>query len=86
MFVVVMTIFPISFWSTRDATNYSEVGTEDCPMQPSSETSQPLPKMRCHDPDCQQYFMGNNYTGTNKTMEAKCWEPAVNRSMGSLFN
>jgi len=72
-----MTIFPISFWSTRDATNYSETTeTEDCPMLlSSSDIPKPLPKMRCHEPECQEYlFNSSENAAINKTMEKKCYE------------
>jgi len=64
-----------SFWSTRDATNYSETiqPGEECPMLPSSEVPGPLPKMRCHDPACQEYLFNSSSGNLNATMEKQCY-------------
>jgi len=75
---------PASFWSTRDGTNYSETNPNpnvtnavnalepECPMIPNSEIPGPLPKMRCHDSECQEYLFGGNEP-LNATMEKQCY-------------
>jgi hypothetical protein len=59
--------------------------TNDCPFLPSSETAQPLPQMKCHDPLCLSYFGNYSLSTKNEEMEQRCWLPAENRSLGSLF-
>jgi hypothetical protein len=88
LLLVLALIFPLTVTAAVNGKNYSENfgPNADCPFLPSSETAQPLPVMKCHDPLCLSYF--GNYSLSekrNEELEKRCWLPAENRSLGSLF-
>jgi hypothetical protein len=88
-------------FAVNETTNYSQTNNnntnftnaikalegKECPMLPSSEISSfmPLRQMRCHVPECQLYFFSGNYT-PSREMDEKCYEPAEDRTLGSLVS